>query len=274
MNKYKISALYSVYKNENPVFLNEAIMSMINQTRKVDEIVIIEDGPLTDELYNILSKLEAEFPKLIKRYPLSENKGLGLALKYGVEKCRYELIARMDTDDISIEDRIRLQENEFIYDKELDIVGGHIAEFDENPEECHSTRKVPLIHDDIVKYQKLRSAFNHVTVMFKKDAVIKAGNYEDGIYMEDDLLWHNMIATGAKTKNLDIVLCKVRVGSGMYERRGGNTYLKLYASARKIMLERKQISYFDYVYSIMIQVIVAIVPVGIRKFIFQKLLRK
>ena len=67
-----------------------------------------------------------------------------------------------------------------------------------------------------------------MTVMFKKDMVLKAGNYEDGLYMEDDLLWLNMIAAGAKTGNLDQILCKVRVGAGMFERRGGLRYFKLY----------------------------------------------
>lgn len=272
--KYNMSVLISVYKNEDPKFLREAVLSMIDQTRKADEIVIVEDGPLTDDLYNVLLELELEQPNLIKRYPLEKNVGLGLALKYGVEKCNCELIARMDTDDISVHDRLELQEKEFLLDEELDIVGGHIEEFDTDPDKPHSKREVPLRHEEIVKYQKMRSAFNHVTVMFKKSAVLKAGNYEDGLYMEDDLLWHNMLSTGAKTKNLDMVLCKVRVGSGMYDRRGGNGYLKLYSAARKVMLDRKQISYFDYIYSIIIQFIVSIVPVGLRKFIFQKLLRK
>ncbi|MCP8922392.1 amylovoran biosynthesis protein AmsE, partial [Streptococcus oralis] len=137
-----------------------------------------------------------------------------------------------------------------------------------------SYRRVPTQHADIVAYQRMRSAFNHMTVMFKKDMVLKAGNYEDGLYMEDDLLWLNMIAAGAKTGNLDQILCKVRVGAGMFERRGGSRYLKLYRQARQRMLERGQISYMEYAKSVAIQAIVALCPGFVRQFIFVKLLRK
>ncbi|HEM4895741.1 TPA: glycosyltransferase, partial [Streptococcus suis] len=122
---YGISVLMSVYKNENPVFLAEAIESIIHQTRKPDEIVIIEDGPLTVELNEILEKLQNEYKNLIFTYKIKNNIGLGLALKFGVEKCRYPLIARMDTDDIACKNRLELQEEAFLKDDKLDIIGGH-----------------------------------------------------------------------------------------------------------------------------------------------------
>lgn len=274
MEKYGISVLLSVYKKENAEYLRGAIYSIARQTRIVDEIVIVEDGPLTDTLYAELEYLEERFGRLIKRYPLKSNVGLGLALKYGVERCTHELIARMDTDDIAVSNRIEVQEKAFLEDPFLDIVGGHIEEFDTDPENPHSKRLVPLSHAEIVKYQKMRSAFNHMTVMFRKSAVLRAGNYEDGLYMEDDLLWHNMIATFSKTKNIDMILCKVRVGNGMYERRGGLDYFEYYKEAREKMLARKQISYKDYILSLAIQLGVAIVPNNAREFIFKKLLRK
>ncbi|MGT2754013.1 glycosyltransferase [Streptococcus ovis] len=271
---YGISVLFSVYKNEKPLFLKQAVESMVYQTRVPDEIVIVEDGPLTDELYSELNDLQGRFPDLIQRYPLAENQGLGLALKFGVEKCRFSLIARMDTDDISVENRLALQEKAFEEDGILDIVGGHISEFMTVPNSPTAHRRVPLTHEEIAKYQKKRSAFNHVTVMFKKDAVLKAGNYEHGLYMEDDLLWLNMLSAGANTKNLDLVLCHVRVGDGMYERRGGFSYLQQYSGARKLMYKRHQIGFMDYASSVIVQSLVAIVPTGVRKFIFTKLLRE
>lgn len=270
----QISVLMSVYKNEKSRFFREAVQSMINQTRKPDEIVIVEDGPLTTELYDELRELEAVYPNVIKRVPLRKNVGLGLALRFGVENCTYPLIARMDSDDISIPTRLEKQESEFHSDSDLDIIGGHIAEFNEDIEDVVAFRKVPVEHTEIVKYQKRRSAFNHMTVMFKKTSVLAAGNYEDGLYMEDDLLWHNMISEGCKTKNLDEILCYVRVGDGMYERRGGLRYLKFYMSARKKMLDRRQITLIDFVMSILAQIAVAIVPTKIRKQLFKMFLRK
>lgn len=270
---YGISVLFSVYKNEKPLFLKQAVESMVYQTRIPDEIVIVEDGPLTDELYSALDDLQDRFPDLIQRYPLAENQGLGLALKFGVEKCRFSLIARMDTDDISVENRLELQEKAFMEDSGLDIIGGHISEFMTNPDVSTSYRHVPLEHEEIVKFQRMRSAFNHVTVMFKKEAVLKAGNYEHGLYMEDDLLWLNMLQVGCKTRNLDRVLCQVRVGEGMFERRGGISYLRFYVKSRKLMYERRQIRLFDLYWSILVQFIVALLPNNLRKRIFISLLR-
>lgn len=269
-----ISVLMSVYHKEQPEFLEIAVRSMVEQTRTPDEIVIVEDGPLTPDLYDMLSFLEERYPKLIKRYPLELNQGLGLALKYGVERCQYALIARMDSDDISVERRLEIQENTFKDNPNLDMVGGHISEFIDDYTQPISVRKVPLSHDDIVRYQRMRSAFNHMTVMFKKAAVLNAGNYEDGLYMEDDLLWANMISSGANLVNIDEVLCYVRVGNGMFERRGGLRYLTLYQKARKLMYQRGQINYREYLYGGFIQSVVSIVPSKLRQLIFMKLLRK
>ena len=101
----KFSVLMSVYVKENPAFLEEAVESIIHQTLKPSEVVIVEDGPLTPELYQVLEKLEAQSSIPIKRCPLEQNRGLGLALQYGVLQCQYDVIARMDTDDIAVEDR-------------------------------------------------------------------------------------------------------------------------------------------------------------------------
>ena len=271
--KQQFSVLMSVYIKENPIFLKDAIKSIQNQTMKPSEIILVEDGPLTSELYQVLDQIEAESEIPVKRCPLEENQGLGLALRYGVLQCQYDIIARMDTDDIAVPDRFE-QQIHLMEQENLDLLGGHIAEFIDNPKEVVSYRRVPTQHADIVTYQRMRSAFNHMTVMFKKNMVLKAGNYEDGLYMEDDLLWLNMIAAGARTGNLDQILCRVRVGAGMFERRGGLRYLNLYRQARQRMLERNQISYIEYAKSVGIQAVVALCPGFVRQFIFVKLLRK
>ena len=271
--KQQFSVLMSVYIKENPIFLKDAIESIQNQTMKPSEIILVEDGPLTPELYQVLDQVEAESEIPVKRCPLEENQGLGLALRYGVLQCQYDIIARMDTDDIAVPDRFE-QQIHLMEQENLDLLGGHIAEFIDNPKEVVSYRRVPTQHADIVAYQRMRSAFNHMTVMFKKNMVLKAGNYEDGLYMEDDLLWLNMIAAGARTGNVDQILCRVRVGAGMFERRGGLRYLNLYRQARQRMLERNQISYIEYAKSVGVQAVVALCPGFVRQFIFVKLLRK
>ena len=271
--EFKISVLMSVYKKENPEYLLQAIQSMLEQTFLPSEIVLVEDGPLTESLYQTLDSIEQQSKVPIKRIALPKNVGLGLALREGLLHCQYEYVARMDTDDLSVPHRLEWQKNAMIEQK-VDIVGGHIAEFIDKPTEIVSLRKVPLEHQAIVNYQRMRSAFNHVTVLFKKSVALAAGNYEDGLYMEDDLLWLNMIDVNAKMSNIDETLCYVRVGAGMFERRGGYKYLKLYQQARYLMYKRKQISYIEYIESIAFQVLVALVPKNVRKYIFLNLLRQ
>ena len=91
------SVLMSLYKKEHPEYLRLALDSMINQTVKPDEIVLVEDGPLTDELYAVVEEYKDYLTIVVNK----TNLGLGLALNEGLKACRNELVARMDTDDIS-----------------------------------------------------------------------------------------------------------------------------------------------------------------------------
>lgn len=270
----KFSVLMSLYNKEKPEYVRECFESLSNQTVKASEWVIVEDGPLTEALYSVLDEYQKKYPNYIKRVPLSENKGLGLALKQGILHCTHELIARMDTDDICVPERFEKQIKEFKKNPELDICGSHIIEFENHIGNVLSKRKVPLKNDEIIQYQKRRSAYNHMTVMYKKSAVLKAGNYEHAPLMEDDMLWTRMILSGANGMNIDEYLVYARTGSAMIERRGGYSYLKKYKASRKKVYELGLASRFDYVYTLLVQFIVALVPTKIRVFIFAKMLRK
>ena len=233
----KFSVLMSLYLKEKPEYLNEALKSVINQTVKPNEIVIVYDGPITTELKSVVEQYVSNNPGLIKIIDNPENKGLGLALADGVPQCTYELIARMDTDDICRKDRFEKQLEEFVKDPRLDICGSHILEFEEKEENIVARRRVPLVDKDIKEYQKRRDGFNHVSVMFKKKSVLAAGNYQSCLLMEDTLLWANMFMNGAKGKNIDDYLVYVRIGKDMYERRGGFDYYKKYKTGRRKVYE-------------------------------------
>ncbi|HIV42009.1 MAG TPA: glycosyltransferase, partial [Candidatus Mediterraneibacter guildfordensis] len=192
----KFSVLMSLYLKEKPEYLNEALKSVINQTVKPNEIVIVYDGPITTELKSVVEQYVSNNPGLIKIIDNPENKGLGLALADGVPQCTYELIARMDTDDICRKDRFEKQLEEFVKDPRLDICGSHILEFEEKEENIVARRRVPLVDKDIKEYQKRRDGFNHMSVMFKKKSVLAAGNYQSCLLMEDTLLWANMFMNG------------------------------------------------------------------------------
>ena len=268
----KFSVLMSLYLKEKPEYLNEALKSVINQTVKPNEIVIVYDGPITTELKSVVEQYVSNNPGLIKIIDNPENKGLGLALADGVPQCTYELIARMDTDDICRKDRFEKQLEEFVKDPRLDICGSHILEFEEKEENIVARRRVPLVDKDIKEYQKRRDGFNHVSVMFKKKSVLAAGNYQSCLLMEDTLLWANMFMNGAKGKNIDDYLVYVRIGKNMYERRGGFDYYKKYKAGRRKVYETGYISWVDYKMTLIVQFIVAAIPNRVRGFVFKNLL--
>ena len=270
----KFSVLMSLYLKEKPEYLNEALKSVINQTVKPNEIVIVYDGPITTELKSVVEQYVSNNPGLIKIIDNPENKGLGLALADGVPQCTYELIARMDTDDICRKDRFEKQLEEFVKDPRLDICGSHILEFEEKEENIVARRRVPLVDKDIKEYQKRRDGFNHVSVMFKKKSVLAAGNYQSCLLMEDTLLWANMFMNGAKGKNIDDYLVYVRIGKDMYERRGGFDYYKKYKAGRRKVYETGYISWVDYKMTLIVQFIVAAIPNRVRGFVFKNLLHR
>lgn len=269
-----LSVLMSLYIKEKPEYAKECFDSLLRQTIQADEWVIVEDGPLTDEMYSLLDKYQEEHPALIKRVPFEENQGLGLALRAGVPICSNEIIARMDTDDIAREDRFEKQLKEFEKNPKLDICGSNIDEFEDTPDLIVARRSVPLTDSAIKEYQKRRDAFNHMTVMFKKQAVLKAGNYESCPLMEDTYLWVRMILSGAACMNIEESLVYARIGKGMYERRGGWPYFKKYRQGRKMVYQTGYISRWDYWYTIIVQLIVALIPGSIRGAIFKRLLHR
>lgn len=265
----KLSVLMSLYIKEKPEYAKACFESLLKQTEPADEWVIVEDGPLSAGLYRLLDEYEREYPGLIKRLPLEKNQGLGLALRAGIPECSNELIARMDTDDIAREDRFEKQLAEFEKNPALDICGSNIDEFENDPSAIVAHRNVPATDAEIKQYQKRRDAFNHMTVMYKKKAVLNAGNYESCPLMEDTYLWVKMIQTGATCKNIEEPLVFVRIGRGMYERRGGLSYYKKYKEGRRKVYKTGYISWIDYYYTLLIQLVVALMPSNMRGWIYK-----
>ena len=272
MVKVKFSVLMSVYKNENPEWFRIAVKSVAEQTVKPDEILIVQDGMLSDALYSVCDELKQCYP-VIRYLKLDKNYGLGMALHYGVKACENELIARMDTDDIAVENRFELQLQQFIEQPDLAICGGNIVEFNNDVNEIVSTRIVPCTMKAIVEYCKSRNPFNHMTVMFKKSAVLAAGNYQTFHLMEDYYLWYRMIKNHFNMCNLDTVLVQVRVGNGMYDRRGGFSYFlnerKLYAA----MYKDGFLGIYEFLRIVLIRMVVRILPDKARKVIYTSILR-
>lgn len=263
----------SVYYKEKAEYLKLALNSIINQTLKPDEIVLVQDGKLTEELQAIITKYQQNYPDIFKTYALQQNQGLGKALNFGMQKCSNELIARMDTDDIAEPNRFELQIKEFAQDKELTLCGGQIAEFADNTKEITGYRNVPLRHNEILTFAKKRNPFNHVTVMFKKQAVQSVGGYMDMPYFEDYWLWARLLKAGYKAKNIDKVLVKVRAGQDMIVRRGGFDYVKTIVKFEKNMNKLKFINIFTFLEITMIRILISMISSKNRERFYNKFLR-
>ncbi|WP_289088017.1 glycosyltransferase [uncultured Veillonella sp.] len=270
----KYSVLMSVYKNDKGQYLEEAINSMVQQTVKPAEIILVEDGPLTTELYEVIDKFKNNYPEIFRAIPLEKNVGLGKALNIGLEHCRYDLVARMDSDDISVENRIETQLAYFEKNQSLDIVGGDIEEFITSPNYTVSQRRVPCSDKEIKEYMRIRCPFNHMSVMFKKRAVINSGNYQHWHYNEDYYLWIRMMEHGCVMANTGTVLVKVRVGKEMYSRRGGDQYFQSEKGLQDYMLRRNIISIPIYLKNVALRFVVQkLLTPSIRGYIFKKFAR-
>lgn len=267
------SCLISCYQGDDPTDLVKALHSLTVQTSKASEILLVEDGPLTDELYGVIESFESRLP--LNRLRLEENKGLGHALKQGVEACRYELIARMDADDISREDRFEKQLSVFASHPELALVGSWVSEFEHAEDIIYALRKVPLTHADILRTARYRCPVNHVTVMYRKDAVLNSGNYNpDFRFAQDYVLWVSMLSQGYQFANIPECLVNVKAGKNMIRRRGGLKYMKYETALQKQFFERGFISRFQYYVNITIRSTLRLIPGNFRGVVYQKILRK
>ena len=267
------SVLISVYKKEKAEYLKRALQSVINQTLKPTEIVIVKDGPLTKELDDCIEDFQKQNSKLFKILSFKENRGLGLALRDGVKACKYEYIARMDSDDISKLDRFEKQFNYLQKHPETALLGTWITEFSKDENNPDTVTKLPCIHQTIIKFAKRRNPFRHVTVVLKKSAVIQSGNYRDFLWFEDYDLFVRILQKGYLTANIPEYLVNVRADKDMFARRGGWQYLKQDYKFQKQLLKTKFIGKTDFIINITLRSIVRIIPNKVRSYVYKKILR-
>ena len=224
-----LSVLMSVYKNDNPVFFKKALESIYEaQTLKPSEVVIVKDGPLGIDLEMTLAKWETKNQNSvgIKVLGLKHNVGLGEALRIGLEACTNDIVARMDSDDISAPERFELQYSFLLKNPAVSLVGASIEEFKENENISSGKRVPPNGHSEILKFAKFRNPINHATVMFRKQDILLSGSYKTMHGFEDYYLWIRMLLSGYKIENIKETLLKVRLGEDFMGRRRGWAYAK------------------------------------------------
>lgn len=266
----KFSVLMSLYAKERPTFLRQSLNSVFGQTLRADEVVLVEDGPITTELDNVVKEYCAKYPEL-KVVPLPVNGGLGNALNEGLKHCSYDLIARMDTDDVAKPDRFRRQIDFMEAHPEISVCSAGLDEFIDSIENIVSEKTLPEFHDEIFQYGKNRCPINHPAVIYKRQPVIEVGGY--GPFPEDYYLWGRLLMAGYKFHNIQDNLLWFRTSPDVYKRRGGWKYCKAMNRLQWNLYSIEYLSFFEYLKNISIRSIVSLMPNALRSKFYEKALR-
>lgn len=272
--KENYSVLMSVYKDEKPGILKQSMESIYNQTIPTDDFVLICDGPLTKKLDETIAEMQEKFGKCLRVIRHEENHGLGHCLRTGIPECKNDLIARMDSDDISREDRCEKELEVFEKNPKLSAVGGLVGEFAVTIEDVKTIRKVPETNEEIIKFVKWRSPMNHPSVMFRKKDILAVGNYPEVRKCQDWYLWTNLLMNGYQLYNIQEMLVYMREDRKTFKRRSGLQYFKIQKQLYKTMRKNKFISVPQYMAAVSVRFCSAIAPNGVRQALFKKFMRE
>lgn len=267
------SVLMSVYHKEKAEYLKQAIESIQAQTLSTNDFVLVCDGPLNEQLDDVIATKQQEMGETLNVVRLAKNSGLGNALNEGIKYCKNELVARMDSDDVAYPDRCEKQIAVFNTHSEVSICSGIVEEFTTDPNTVDTRRVLPETNAEIVEFAKKRNPFNHPCVMYKKSAVEAVGSYQDFYLLEDYYLWLRMLMAGYQGYNIQEPLLHMRAGSDMYLRRAGWKYAKTQARLFKFMKKQGFIGEGQCIKSCVIRSGSALAPNWLRKFMFERVLR-
>ena len=261
----------SFYKKDSPSNLDQAFESLRGQTLSAEEIVLIQDGQVGKELGAIVEKWVQILP--IRLYINKENIGLGLSLKRGLELCSYEIVARMDSDDICHPHRFEHQVKFLVAQPNISVVGSWIAEFSESIEEISNYRKLPSDSDKLFSFAKKRCPLNHPTVMYRKSDINKVGSYFNFRFQQDYHLWGRLLNSGYKLANIPEPLVYMRVDEHLFNRRGGLSYFQIEIQVQRTFLEIGFINRLEFIRNYLVRGIIRLIPNALRKFFYETFLR-
>ena len=267
------SVLMAVYKKEQPLFFKEALRSVFEQSLIPNEVVLVKDGPLTEELEQIIVDFSSKNEQL-KVITLEKNQGLGEALRIGLNSCSFDLVARMDSDDICKPYRFEKQIAFLKEHKEITIVGSWIEEFSDCKEEIEAIRELPQEDKQLKIFMKWRNPFNHMTVMFRKKDILAVGGYQPFYLLEDYYLWNRLANANYYFANIGESLLWARGGYTMLERRGGWKYVVSESKLLKFMYRSGRINIVEFGANLMMKSIIRVRGKHLRHTIYTFFLRK
>jgi len=271
----KISVLMSVYKSEKPAYLDRSLQSVWDdQIQKPDEIILVQDGPLGDDLLQVITKWQEKLGGVLVRIVNEVNIGLTKSLNKGIKVAQGEYIARMDSDDISLPERFGNQVDFLDKHHDISVVGSYIQEFSDSCDNL-GIRKFPLDTEGAKKIIYKANPLAHPAVMMKKNLFDEGISYNEEYRTSQDLaLWFDVLAAGYKVANIDKVLLKFRRNDSVYKRRSNrkdsNLELKVH---EKGILKLYGFSPYKSLFPIM-RYIIRLLPSSIIRRIYNGSLRQ
>lgn len=267
----QFSLLLPVWAGDRGDFLVEAFRSSVEaQTRRPDHVVLVRDGPVAPALAATIADLAASSPVPVDVLVCEDNIGLGPALDAGLEVCRFDVVARMDADDISLPHRFAVQLP--IMESGIDLVGSGLLEFGADPDDLVGTRTPPTAAADIAARARFADPFNHPTVVYRRALVQAVGGYSDFALMEDYLLWAKMLIAGARVANVAEPLVKYRVGAGAYARRGGLHQLRAELAVQRRFRRLGFTTRGQFARNVVLRGGYRLVPEGLRRTAYKKVI--
>ena len=271
--RIRFSLLMSTYQGDDPEHCRQALQSICDNSVLPDDLVLVLDGPAPEPLIAAIASFSHRLP--LRLVHLSENRGLGEALAVGLEHCRYNWVARFDADDICMPDRFERQLAFIAENPHVDAFSSPVEEFRESPGETNRLLKsVPCGSHALAVYARRRNPLNHMAVMFRKDRVLAAGNYQGDACFEDYALWVRLLQQGACLDNMAESTVWVRAGRSMVMRRGGWRYARAEYDVQRKFLTSGFIGFPEFIRNLAVRIPVRLLSVGLRTGIYAICLRR
>jgi len=259
----------AVYHKDDSNLLHLALESVYANSLKPAKVVLVQDGPVGEELLNVIGEYKLRQDFCLVELPV--NKGLANALNTGLRHITTPFVFRADADDYNLPDRFEKQI--LALESGYDLVGGAIKEVDISGKSI-AIRSVPTSQDDIRRFISKRNPFNHMTVAYRRSAVTDLGGYPDIFLKEDYALWASMLANGAKMINLNEVLVNATAGSEMYKRRGGVKYVRSEIDMQTFLIKSGLQSALGAILIGISRSLVFLMPAFLRGIVYERFLRK
>jgi glycosyltransferase involved in cell wall biosynthesis len=263
------SVLMAVYVKDDPTLFERAVKSILHATLLPKEIIIVRDGPVGHGLAAVLDSISVF--NQIKIVRLDKNSGLAAALNVGLTHVTTPYVFRADSDDFNLPHRFERQIRVLV--EGYDLVGAAILELDQDFRPL-AKRYTPSSQTDILNFIKWRNPFNHMTVAFRLDSVLRVGGYPEVHLKEDYALWATMLANSARVCNIEEVLVHATAGRDMYKRRGGWRLVLSEIEMQSLMVRLGLHSICGAILRGTLRSLVLLLPAMLRGIIYERFFRK